>query len=237
MSEIFSTAVSAGLLQVLAEAAAGYTDPEQHYFVASYGPGPDGTYDLYGPYENELSANDWEQFMNAQFPGQYATFGPFQTSPPFPVNPNQQSVQSFEVTPTPPAEGGPGSDKPFTIGGTDQYDALFCSAAAVMKFAVPYYTQVYSPDFANQALEAFGQAQLGLMAHLPWSEYGMVQEGGGLQTPGRQDSVRRGPDEAAAPGDAAPEQAGGGIRRWMPVVFGVDEHGNFKPQPIYPPRP
>jgi hypothetical protein len=246
MSEIFTTPVSAGLLQVLAEAAAGYPNQGDKYFVASYEPGPDGTYNLFPPL-SRIDAEILEGVLNLTNPGKYAAFGPFDTRLPFPENPAQQTVQSFEVTPTPLS--GQSSAASFPIGGAGSYDAMFCSIAAVTKFAVPYYTQVYSSEFASQVLQAFVEAPLELMVHLPWSEYGMIQDGGTLTGPDHgqwrvEDGNGNGKGnidlriESPASGDVAltTEQAGTGIPRWVPAVFQVDENGNFTPQPLYPSR-
>jgi hypothetical protein len=49
-------------------------------------------------------------------------------------------------------------------------DTIFLTVEAVSKFAVPYYTMVYTPGMAARMLTTFQAAPLAVVVHLPWSE-------------------------------------------------------------------
>ena len=219
MSEIFTQPISAQLLRVLAQAAEGYPNQGDMYFVALYEPKPNGSYEV-SPWFSQEDAAGVVDVLNAVAPNAFGVFGPFDTTLPYPSNPEQETVASWQVTTTTPA-GGTGT--PFTMGGETMYDALFCSPAAVIKFAVPYYTRVYSPEFAATMLQAFLQAPLALMTHLPWSEYGEIEPDGALNL------------SEAPPSPAEPSPTG--LAAWLPVLFERDEQGGFREKRIYPPTP
>lgn len=213
MSEIFTTPVSAGLLQVLAEAAAGYMGPGDVYFMADYNLGTDGTYNLSGPLPTPNPPPN-----RPIIPRVNAVFGPFSTPVPVTIplrNQKQQSVESVEVVTT----GG----VKLPVENAAQYDAMFSSLAAVMKFAVPYYTEVYSTEFANAAVSAFQESDLALMVHLPWSEYGIVSLSNTVSGPAS--------DAQSATGST---HGDGGPTKWIPVVFERGADGTYGERRITP---
>lgn len=209
MSELFTESVSAGLLRVLAQAAGGYVDEERIYFVARYAPDGECGYDV-RPFRTEKEAVSAAAKLTLPDGPRYAAFGPFDTRPPYPENPAQASVELFQITTT--------ASNAFVLQGAGMYDALFCSTAAVMKFAVPYYTAVYSPVFAGEMLRSFLAAPLALMVHLPWSEYGEMGLDGVASVP--EASSRRA-DDVRPPA-------------WIPAVFEEDGQGGYRPRPIHP---
>jgi len=167
--EIFTRPLSAGLLRVLAQAAAGYPNQGDMYFIARYEPDADGSFEV-SPYTSLDEAGKNLEPLTILAPGEYDVFGPFDTALPFPPNPSQEKVSALHVQTT-TAAGSAGT--PFTLGDAGTlYDAVFISPAAVMKFAVPYYTRVYSPEFAETMLKGYLDSPVGMMVHLPWSEYG-----------------------------------------------------------------
>lgn len=208
VSELFTQPVSAGLLRVLAQAAEGYPNQGAMYFVASYAPDANGSFEVSPWWSPEEAAAVVNMLPGGQ--DNFAVFGPFDTTLPYPVNAEQETVASLQVSTT-AATGEPGTS--FSVGGAEMYDAVFCSAAAVIKFAVPYYSRVYSPEFAETLLQSFLQAPVAMMVHLPWSEYGEIGEQGSLHISGTRLS--------------------GGF----PALFERDEELGYLPNPIYPPSP
>jgi hypothetical protein len=178
-TNLFTQPVSGTLACALGEAAAGFTGlPEfagqELWFVVSYDP-------VFNPLEGQndyaitpyTSQQDAEQ--NATEPG-LAVFGPFSTAPVEGFNvggDNSFNVANVYLTTQPPlpflpSPAPPGVSIELSAGGVD---AVFFSLPALEKFAVPYYAGIYGPEFAQTMLDAFSNAKVGLMVHLPWSEY------------------------------------------------------------------
>lgn len=207
MSETFTQPVSAGLLRVLAQAAEGYPNQGEMYFVALYEPDANGSFEVSPWYSQAEAAAVVDQLNTGPRPT-FAVFGPFDTTLPYPTNEEQETVASLQVSTTTPG-GEPGTS--FTVGGAQMYDAVFCSPAAVIKFAMPYYSRVYSPAFAETMLQSFLEAPVAMMVHLPWSEYGEIGAQGTLDISGTTLS--------------------GGF----PALFERDEELGYRENPIYPP--
>ncbi|HEU4883789.1 MAG TPA: hypothetical protein VFT45_16135 [Longimicrobium sp.] len=220
MSETFTQPVSAGLLRVLAQAAEGYPNQGPMYFVALYEPAANGSFEV-SPWWSMEEAQAVVDDLNAKAKANaFAVFGPFDTTLPYPTNPAQETVSSLQVA-TAAAGGGVGTT--FGMGGAQMYDAVFFSAAAVIKFAVPYYTRVYSPEFAETMLQSFLEAPLAMTVHLPWSEYGEMEQQGTLNV------SETAPAAGGAPGTALPG--------WMPAVFERDAELGYRAKLIPPPCP
>ena len=193
----FSQPVTPTLTSQLAQAASGFVSPQGFrgfqsvYFVASYAPvfndeeGQDD-YGLHGPFTTETEANQSQQ----QLGDGYAVFGPFSIMPNEFTGPPATAAQSIvgpiSLTPQAVLLGGPPLP-PINISGpidlpagTEQqpqeYDALFFSQAAVLKFVIPYYTGIYGPGFAADIQDQLAQASVALLGHLPWSEYQTGEE-------------------------------------------------------------
>lgn len=212
MSELFSQPLSAQLLRVLAQAAEGYLDQGIVYLVARYQPQPGGNFEVI-PYSSESQALDAVAGLNGDGPQVFGVFGPFDTQLAT-LNPDQEKVTTLRVT----AQAPGGDPTTFEMNDPKLYDAVFCSAAAVIKFAVPYYTRVYSAQFAQAMLQSFLESPLAMMVHLPWSEYAELEENGTMNVAGT----------------AVPES------EWLPAVIVPDGQGGCRHQlirPFAPPGP
>jgi hypothetical protein len=161
-----ATTMSGGLALRLAEAAMGFVGLGPVYFVADYAP-VDGLNDPYNvaffPTEQEAQTNQQGRIAPS------AVFGPYETALTIQAVGSQLPVLGFEATFIPPTLVA-------TFPG-NMFDTLFCTASSVQKFAMPYYTYLYSPKFAQQVLEAFQSAPYAFMGHLPWSEYDEIGPG------------------------------------------------------------
>src|ERR1700750_2980224 len=89
---LFEKAISPTLARALAEAAAGYDNLGDVYFVASYEFQPSGFYYMSQPYQDLKEAEEKAAGLGPD----YAVFGPFETVE-F-VNPGQDVVQALSVT-------------------------------------------------------------------------------------------------------------------------------------------
>jgi hypothetical protein len=206
MSDLFTRSISARLLRVLAQAAEGYPNQGDVYFVARYERDANGSYEV-SPWFSESEAAAVVDGLNAAAPDAFGVFGPFDTRLPYAAHPDQETVAALQVTTREPRDG---AITTFAMGGAGMYDAMFCSAAAVIKFAVPYYTRVYSPEFAETVLRSFMEAPLAMMVHLPWSEYGEMEQNGTLDISGTD-----------VPG-------------WLPAVFERDAEAGYVHRVIHP---
>ena len=235
---VFTQVIAPTLVARLAEAASGFVSQlgfeefQWVFFVASYVPVPNEDegqpdYAIYGPYATEDKANTIQQGLGDG----YSVFGPFSVMPnefsgPLPAV-TQPVVGPISLTPVSLLSGVPGGQPINILGPVDfpagpeqqpqEYDALFFTQAAVQKFVVPYYTGLYGPGFAGVIEEQFAGAAVGVLGHLPWSEY---QTGDGL----RNDAVGIG-------------AASGHKRRIQLDVLHTwqqDEHGNFYPREVRP---
>jgi hypothetical protein len=181
---VFPNPVSAELARVLAEAALGFINQGEIYFVASYtrvAGQPGGPYGVIGPFPSADEAQaaldafllDLIEVLKGEAPS-YDIFGPFDTTVHVPVlRTDQASVAEIQVTP----ETDAGRLAAFPIPGA-RYDALFYSTEAVLKFAVPYYSRVYGNDFGTELLANFQNSDLSVLAHLPWTEYALLSTTG-----------------------------------------------------------
>lgn len=180
---MFAFPVEAGLARALAEAATGFPNSGDIYFVASYTrvPADQGSpYDVNGPFTDELTALakaaelDVVEWLNGQ-KFSYGVFGPFSTVVPELITvPGQPQVGTITVT-----EAGTTSDG-FTIDDASKYDSMFYSAAAVEKFAVPYYSRVYGSAVGQEVLRNFQQPDVMVMVHMPWTEYAELTDTGNV---------------------------------------------------------
>jgi hypothetical protein len=234
----FLKPVSAMLTRALAEAAAGSPigSPNGVYFVASYMAVP--SRDDTNPPSDDLPADTHNGYFNIQpafashavalaratqlGPG-YGVFGPFNSTFITPT-PGQPTVSTITITtsdngtvtiPSPGFIPSPGITPP-----PPEFDALFFTPEAVAKFALPYYSEVYSNGFGNEVLTQFQSAKLALMGHMPWSEYTDIDPDG---------------PPAATPGTGG--TGGTGPAREIPVIFEPDGQGGYHKRPIYPSAP
>jgi hypothetical protein len=156
--------IPAELARALAQAVAGYLR-SNIYFTASFKltDSTDNPWAIAGPYDvpNPPEAE--------KLPDTYGIFGPFyntmfglRVAPP-----NQGTVTKVTLETTDPTR------PTIVLEATDARplpDTLFLTVEAVSKFAVPYYTVVYTPGMASRMLTTFQEAPLAALIHLPWSE-------------------------------------------------------------------
>lgn len=154
--------ISVELARALGEAADGLAnDEDPFYLVAPYKPITDlfaGGFDVFGPFDNydQVPPNlkeDIERHTTAGF------FGPYQITLPL-VNGRRVTRVGLHI-----------EDWPEEFNFRIMPDALFFSAEAVEKFALPYYERIFGPEFASKVAEHFQFADVQVMAHYPWSEY------------------------------------------------------------------
>ncbi len=154
----------ASLLRRLAEAADGLIGPK--WIVASYTL-INGEHDIVGrPYDSRAEAQSY--VPNAD----YDVFGPYglvTTRTPHPP------IERFGIH----IEGGAVME----IRGED-FDAFFWSESALRKFALPYYANVVSPEYAIRLREQFMDPNVVMMAHDPMTEYSLISiDRGGRTAP------------------------------------------------------
>ena len=156
---------SAALLRRLAAAADGYRTGAPVYVVASY----EYPYTVVGV----VGTRDSAALIKARAAGRYtAVFGPYVTPPDFGrastllllghIRPTvwlndsaptwrEQDIDSVAVT---VYHRSRGTWRKVTHGLDD--DAMFFTLAAVDKFALPYYAQLYSPAYADSLRQSLG---------------------------------------------------------------------------------
>jgi hypothetical protein len=167
--------VSARLAMRLAQAALGYIGMGPIYLVASYQPSDD-SFDPYSvvPFrDNPAAAEAFALALNAPDGStpRFGVFGPYQTGLPVNVelNADPYLLQTIDVVVGGPADALPEQGTlPISVTG---FDSLFWTVGAVEKFAVPYYTMLYSAAFADHVLQQFAEKEMALLGHMPWSEY------------------------------------------------------------------
>jgi hypothetical protein len=151
--------VSVSLARALAEAADGYPGMETLYLVARYiSTGDSWAFHITGPY------TAWEHVAESLrervLVGELGFFGPYDTTAAImPVGMQADYVRVH-------LEDGSELKLPGLC-----VDALFLSAAAVEKFALPYYERIFGPEYANDVMAHFRYNSAQVMAHFPWSEY------------------------------------------------------------------
>lgn len=185
--DVFSQAIPPSLALRLGEAAAGYVSSEGYqgsssiYFVASYAPVQDPVdqqvdYVVFTPFSNQQQA---EQLAQSLPSGAYGVFGPYSLTPTQ-FDEGFTSASQYVVSEASMTLASNNSGNPIAVPlppvDWSGCDALFFSKAAVEKFAIPYYTTFYSPEFAATILTQFTEAPVALMGHLPWTEYQMDED-------------------------------------------------------------
>jgi len=199
--------ISARLARRLAEAAFGYMGLGPVYLVAAYEP-----IDVLGdPYCVVPFRNDWEgaealvSTLNTDpdLP-QYGVFGPYETGPAGALFASPYALETISLL-----VGGPDDSLGALALDAGDYDSLFWTRAAVEKFAVPYYSVLYSPSFGEAVLEEYDRAELAVLGHMPWSEYTELS----LPAMNFVEEFRQGP---------------------IPVLHHRDENGRWHRKPLYP---
>jgi len=203
---IDNRSISAALAKRLAEAAFGYMGLGPVYLVASYEP----TDNAGDPYNVTPFKDDWEAAealvaalnTDPDLP-RYGVFGPYDTGL------DGTSPTCFLETISLLVGGADDSTGALAFSA-GEYDSLFWTQAAVKKFAVPYYSALYSPSFAQSVLAEYEGASMAVLGHMPWSEYTVI--------------------EPPAMGPNFMEFRQGPI----PVLHHRDENGRWHRKPLYP---
>lgn len=157
---LFDRAISVQLARALAEAADGLPfEFSPIYLASSYQPVADplgGGFHVYGPYRSVDDLPPW--IKDKVEDKEYGVFGPFEVTPK-PADGSRVSGLDLQI------EGHPTFSYPVLP------DAVFLTAAAVEKFALPYYERIFGPRFAEKIALQFEISEVQVMAHYPWSEY------------------------------------------------------------------
>jgi hypothetical protein len=170
--------MSIALARALAEAADGFVpraDPT--FIVAPYVPldvPTRGGFAMSGPYGSWDEVPD--ELKAAVVRGESGFFGPFDTS--MAVLVAGRSVGRVDLHVEPDVYSIPAR----------RIDALFFTASAVEKFAQPYYERIFGPEFTEQVMRHFQEAEVQVMGHFPWTEYA---DGVGVQVPNVPSFLRR----------------------------------------------
>lgn len=155
----------ASLVIRMGEAADGYRDGIERWFVVSYAP-PHDLRVFLDRGEAEAARDGLQQEMDAAGAGEVCeVFGPFATEPdPGPFGP-KAGVASIAVTVR------RGDEEVVVPIDPRKYDSIFWSLSAVDKFAIPYYVGMSGLDFATSVREKFVGNEVFLMGHMPNSTY------------------------------------------------------------------
>lgn len=155
--------MSVQLARALAEAADGFAGFETPvYLVVPYEPIQDmgkGGFHVSGPYKS------WERvphsLQRSVRKGDCGFFGPFDSGKDPRPSGSRVTAMDLQLKDT--------SRKLHLVA--KNVDALFFSARAVEKFALPYYERIFGPEFAERVRDGFTQSNVQVMAHYPWTEY------------------------------------------------------------------
>ena len=128
---------SASLTQRLGEAADGYRNIPQVFFIAALSP-PHKVF----PYDTLEAAEEYYDKKNLS-PGNWAIFGPFEARNEIPVKFDKKSIKKICVLVT-YKDGTEDS-----IDLDNQTDAVFFNLSSLDKFLIPYYTKLYGVDRAK----------------------------------------------------------------------------------------
>ena len=131
-----ATSVSATMLRVLAETADGVRTGRDVYFVADYR----FPHHVTGPFATRAAADRVRSDSGATF----GVFGPYRTAAD-PVSDSATRVVRVTVV----TENARGTRQTIEIDPS-VVDALFFTQSAVDKFVIPYYSELYGPQYATR---------------------------------------------------------------------------------------
>jgi hypothetical protein len=134
-----SQAISSSLARVLAEVARDFHTGRPIYLVATLKP----PHYVTGRYDSQTEAETAARAATAAGDTSGA-FGPFET-PLDIVRQGAASIDSVVIY-----TRAPSGAQRITLTMGDDVDALFLTPAAIDKFLIPYYAQLYGPDVAAQ---------------------------------------------------------------------------------------
>ncbi len=137
MEKLFNTSIPASLAKRLGEAADGFRNVGNVYFVAGYS-WPHKIKEFFDP-------NSAKQFLSSLTTGEADIFGPFNTSDEMgELNLfNVQDIESIEVK----IKYNGGCVHNEVLEGN--IDSIFLNLASFDKFVFPYYCKLYGADYAK----------------------------------------------------------------------------------------
>lgn len=148
--------ISAALARRLAAAASGFPNGQTVWFTARHEPDASGSYQVSAPIVSGIRPAE---------PGDsaFGLFGPYQT--PVPGHPAKRADVVRVVL---HLSNGTSIDLP-----AGDADCVFWTAAAIEKFAVPYYASLGNLELAVRIRDEFNRADVVAMDHGPNTEYDM----------------------------------------------------------------
>jgi hypothetical protein len=152
------TPLPASLLLRVAEAADGLRDGLPHWFVVSRKAPHSVT-----PFDSSARADRERDRLGRS---KYVVLGPYQTPPhpaPRGARRKKRKIRSVLIY-------FEGEKKPVKVDPA-RVDAIFLSAAALDKFAYPYYSRVHGvAEAAKMRARHLAEADAPLVFHAPWTE-------------------------------------------------------------------
>jgi len=170
--------MSGSLARRLAEAADGYRNQGDVYFLARWDPDASDPYNFeisrgYDAKHTDKTKLDTADHKKIDDPMRYAWFGPFRTE--------DKKVPDIEVVEIiVRVRKKTGADikeitiptRPLTaVNQESPFDMIFWSTAALEKFAIPYYARLYSGTFADAVVTKFTNDGLFLAGHRVGTEW------------------------------------------------------------------
>jgi hypothetical protein len=137
MAPINPFPVSASLTRRLGEAADGYRNIPQVFFVAAFSP----PYNVI-PFETLEAAKEYYDKKNFA-PDRWAIYGPFKAENEIPVKFDMSAIETIEVI----VKYKDGTKD--SIDLDSRTDAAFFNLSSLDKFLIPYYTRLYGVDRAK----------------------------------------------------------------------------------------
>ncbi len=137
MAPINPFPVSASLTRRLGEAADGYRNIPQVFFVAAFSP----PYNVI-PFETLEAAIEYYD-KKYHSPDRWAIYGPFEAKNEIPVKFDKSAIETIEVI----VKYNNGTNDSIELD--DQTDAVFFNLSSLDKFLIPYYTRLYGVDRAK----------------------------------------------------------------------------------------
>jgi hypothetical protein len=157
------------LLRRLAEAADGFRNKKQRYFlVGGLKPGHGGSHEVHGPYEksDELPQHLCDDIAQ----GKRGWFGPFEGQGP--------SATALLIDEMDIRVKHPNGEQEQPVMGfpAHRFDLLVWSRSAIEKFLVPYYARMYGGAYVDRLLAVYDAEPLQIIGHLPGTEYEQIDQ-------------------------------------------------------------
>lgn len=148
--------ISAALARRLAAAASGFPNGQTVWFMARHEPDANGSYQVGPPIVSDARPPEPKDPA-------FGIFGPYQTAAP------SHPAKRLDVVRV-VLHLSNGATIELPAGGAD---CVFWSAAAIEKFAIPYYAALGNLELAVRIRDEFNSADVVAMDHGPNTEYSM----------------------------------------------------------------